>query len=181
MFEEYFREQLELAADLLTEDTRDLLRELDIDASGDLIESAHWSVTDDSNLVLSFEEYGEVQDAGLNRGDFRALPAYRNVAPLPFTPGPFVVSAPTITRSGEVIVRVGDIRRWIKDRGIRARGYGVTQESLAYILTRSIRIKGFDARPWIEQATDSEFIADLIGEAHSIATEMTLNETFNIT
>ena len=52
MFEEYFEEQLKLAAELLTEDTQNLLRELDINASGDLIESVGWIVTEDNNLRI---------------------------------------------------------------------------------------------------------------------------------
>ena len=186
MFEEYFREQLELAADLLTEDTRDLLRELDINASGDLIDSTRWVVTDDNDLQIVFNDYGLYVDAG-QRGSNGSVNSPFTVHPPSFSRRQRgnVGTLTPISRSsftedgGSVVLTYSDVRRWISDRGITP--YRGDRDGLAFAIQNSILEKGVQPTNWIEDAIDNEIVADIIGEAHSIATEMTLNETFNIT
>ena len=76
---------------------------------------------------------------------------------------------------GQVSLGYSDIRRWIEDRRITPYG-GIDKDALAFAITASILREGVLPTNWIEDAIDSEVVADIIGEAHSIATEMTLND-----
>ena len=140
MFDEYFQEQLEIAADVLTEDTRELMRELDLEASGDLIESTRWIVTDDQNLQLVFNDYGLYVDAGL-KGANGSVNSRFSVHPRSFsrtqrgnvgylTP----VNRDNFTEDGgEVSLGYSDIRNWIEDRGITP--YRGDKDSLTFAIT----------------------------------------------
>ena len=184
MFDEYFREELLEVASILEEETRQLLMELDINASGDLIDSIQFVVDDDNNLMILFADYGLYVDAGQRgtngavnspfvinaRGSFRQ----RGRA------GTFTPPRESFTADGgSIVVTYSDIRRWIADRNIIPYG-NIDRDGLAFAIQRSIVEEGVRPTNWIADALDNDFVEEVLGEAHARATERLLNDAFGV-
>ena len=184
MFDEYFREELLEVASILTEETRQLLMELDINASGDLIDSIEFVVDNDNNIMMLFADYGLYVDAG-QRGTngavnspfvINARGSFRQQGQV----GSFTPARESFTEDGgSIVVTYSDIRRWIRDRNITPYG-NIDRDALAFAIQRSIIEEGVRPTNWISDALDNDFVEEVIGEAHSRATERVLNDAFNI-
>ena len=108
-----------------------LRQELDtkrINASGNLYRSVRYEIVgkgDEIGLALFWDDYGDIVDEGRGRSH----------------------------KGGPMQTWRNKIKGWMVYKGITPR-QGMTQEQLAFLITRKINKKGYKARPWIQPAID---------------------------
>ena len=171
----YIDPVLRLVEDIAEEN----LRELDINASGELIDSLQ-AYYHEYEVILTFADYGVVQDEGVapeSPGGFIARPLYQFAGTDPFQPGPIQTSRETIIRNDrEFIVRLSDIRQWVRDRGIQPRS-GQDLDGTASAITVAIRQRGYRARPWIDKTLEDPRVESALAAALDRAAQECVDNT----
>lgn len=107
---------------------RDELNSKRINASGNLYRSVRYEIVGEGaeiGIALFWDDYGDIVDEGRGRS----------------------------TKGGPQQTWRNRIEGWMRYKGITPR-QGMTQETLAFLITRKINRKGYKARPWIQPAID---------------------------
>ena len=132
---------------------RDELASKRINASGDLSRSVRYEIVGkgaEIGLALFWDDYGDIVDEGRGRSK----------------------------KGGPMQTWRNKIKGWINYKGISPR-QKMTQEQLAFLITRKINRKGYKAKPWIQPALDRVINQDfqqLFGDAIANEIEKILNK-----
>ena len=188
--ERYFREEVEPILQYMVDQATELINELDINASGDLIESLNAYLDDKDNIQFEFNDYGLVQDQGLNpvgggpspytaiaaSGSTRVFREEGITRGIIFTPSNGEINIP----DGTVPVLVPNLERWLMFRNFRAPG--LTIEQTAYLVRRIILINGYEGREWVDEVIFDPRLDDLMAEAFDTAVQRDIDDNldFNI-
>jgi len=121
----------------LVDSLRDELNSKKINASGNLYRSVRYEIIGEGaevSLALFWDDYGDIVDEGRGRSN----------------------------RGGPKQNWRDKIQGWMRFKGITPR-QGMSQEQLAYIITRKINRKGYKPKPWIQPAIDRVLNQDFTG------------------
>ena len=139
-------EALNIIGQQIVDSMRAELNSKRINASGDLSRSIRYEVFEEGGnpaLGIYFDDYGEAVDSGRKRS----------------------------TKGGPKQTWRNKIQGWMRFKGITPR-QGITNEQLAFLITRKINRKGYKAKPWIQPAIDRVINQDFT----KIMTEGVVNE-----
>ena len=107
---------------------RDELDKKRINASGNLYRSVRYEIVGQGaeiGIALFWDDYGDIVDEGRGKS----------------------------TKGGPTQTWRSKIKGWMRFRGITPR-QGMTQEQLAFLITRKINRKGYSKQPWTQPALD---------------------------